>query len=273
MSLGDNVRVVLVEPAGALNVGAVARVMKNMELRQLILVNPQCDPLGEDARKMAVHAVDILETALTVDTLPQALQNCQRAIATTGRACSKNFQIEHPRTALPWLLEAPSALIFGPEARGLNKEELNYAQRFIRIPASSAYCSLNLAQAAAICFYELYQAAIGAYSPDNLQHSQTTAEKSAFPPPPLPAASIEALERYYQHLQDVLLQIGYLYPHTVASRMEKFRRIFNRAQLSTSEVAMLQGILSQIEWLASEHQKVNDILKASPDISKQGTSD
>lgn len=272
MSLGDNVRVVLVEPAGALNVGAVARVMKNMELRQLVLVNPQCDPLGEDARKMAVHAVDILETAITVATLPQALQNCQRAIATTGRARSKNFQIEHPRAALPWLLEAPSALIFGPEDRGLNKEELNYAQRFVRIPANSAYSSLNLAQAAAICFYELYQAAMSANSLDNLQHSQTAA-KSAFPPPTQPAASIEALERYYQHLQDVLLQIGYLYPHTVASRMEKFRRIFNRAQLSTSEVTMLQGILSQIEWLASEYQKLNSMLKATQDFSKPGTSD
>ena len=49
------VRIVLVEPAGALNVGSVARVMKNMGLQQLVLVNPQCDPLGEEARTMAVR--------------------------------------------------------------------------------------------------------------------------------------------------------------------------------------------------------------------------
>ncbi|MCC3433203.1 MAG: RNA methyltransferase, partial [Microcoleus sp. PH2017_04_SCI_O_A] len=58
-----NIRIVLVEPAGPLNVGSVARVMKNMGLHQLILVNPQCDYLGEEARLMAVRAADILETA------------------------------------------------------------------------------------------------------------------------------------------------------------------------------------------------------------------
>ncbi len=273
MNLGDNVRIVLVEPAGPLNVGSVARAMKNMELRQLVLVNPQCDPLAEDARKMAVHAVDILETAITVATLPQALQDCQRAIATTGRDRSKTFQLEHPRTTLPWLLEVPSALIFGPEDRGLNKDELNCAQRFVRIPSSDTYPSLNLAQSAAICCYELYQAALGADSPDNLPHAQAPAETSAFPVPPQPTAPIETLERYYQHLQAVLLQIGYLYPHTVASRMEKFRRLFNRAQPSASEVAMLQGILSQIEWVASEHQQVDAMLNASRDFPEESAGD
>jgi tRNA/rRNA methyltransferase len=80
------VRIVLVEPAGPLNVGAVARVMKNMGLRTLVLVNPQCDPLGIEARQMAVHGVDILEAAQCVATLPAALTGCQRAIATTARS-------------------------------------------------------------------------------------------------------------------------------------------------------------------------------------------
>ncbi|MEO1070612.1 MAG: TrmH family RNA methyltransferase, partial [Cyanobacteria bacterium J06638_6] len=50
----DQIRIVLVEPAGPLNVGAVARVMKNMGLRQLVLVNPRCDLTSEDAQRMAV---------------------------------------------------------------------------------------------------------------------------------------------------------------------------------------------------------------------------
>jgi tRNA/rRNA methyltransferase len=155
-----NIRIVLVEPAGPLNVGSVARVMKNMGLRQLILVNPQCDYLGEEARLMAVRAADILETAKVVESLPAALVGCVRAIATTGDdGRSHPMQLEAPADALPWLLEAPSALIFGREDCGLTNAELNRAQRLIRIPSSDAYTSLNLAQAVAICCYELYREA------------------------------------------------------------------------------------------------------------------
>ena len=152
-----NIRIVLVEPAGPLNVGSVARIMKNMGLHQLVLVNPQCDYLGEEARLMAVRAADILENAKVVETLAAALTGCTRAIATTGDDRSLPIPLEEPASALPWLLEAPSALIFGREDCGLTNAELNYAQRLIRIPASDAYTSLNLAQAVAVCCYELYR--------------------------------------------------------------------------------------------------------------------
>ncbi|WP_373994223.1 TrmH family RNA methyltransferase, partial [Fischerella thermalis] len=67
------VKIILVEPAGPLNVGSVARVMKNFDLNQLVLVNPQCDPWGTQARQMAVHAQDILDGLVSVETLPAAL--------------------------------------------------------------------------------------------------------------------------------------------------------------------------------------------------------
>ncbi|MBD1922931.1 RNA methyltransferase [Microcoleus sp. FACHB-831] len=236
------VRIVLVEPAGARNVGAIARVMKNMGIEQLVLVNPQCDRLSKEARDMAVHAADILESALEVPTLPQALQGCKRAIATTARPRTIPTELESPRSTLPWLLEEPepSALIFGPEYRGLSNVELNYAQRFVFIQANPEYPSLNLATAVAICCYELYQYA-------HQLRFQSPSETS--PAPPMsPEAPLEVLEEYYQQLEAVLLKIGYLYPHTAASRMEKFRRLFHRASLTETEVGMLRGILSQMEW-------------------------
>lgn len=61
-------------------------------------------------------------------------------------------------------------------------------------------------------------------------------------------ASLDILEGYYQQLESLLLKIGYLYPHTAASRMEKLRQIYNRTGLQTKEVAMLRGILRQVEW-------------------------
>ena len=243
-----DIRIILVEPAGALNVGSVARVMKNMGLEKLVLVKPDCDPLGEEARRMAVHGVDVLENAQIVENLPEALQGCQRAIATTARSRSLLTPLELPREALPWLLgeNLTSALIFGPEDRGLNNIELNYAQRFVGIPANPEYPSLNLAQAAALCAYEMYQAAIQ-------QENQPPTTESSFDPSLAPA-TLDSLEGYYQQLESVLLKIGYLYPHTAASRMEKFRHLFNRANLSHQEVAMLRGILSQVEW-AFSHSK------------------
>ncbi len=250
------VRIILVEPAGALNVGSVARILKNMGLQQLVLVNPQCDPRGSEAQKMAVHAVDILETAIVVETLPEALSGCQRAIATTARQRSLETPLEHPRHALGWLLETPSALIFGPEDRGLSNEELNYAQRFVRIPSSSAYPALNLAQAVAVCCYELSQLA---------SRSQTVPPAISSEVSPPSEASLDRLEGFYEHFETLLLNIGYLYPHTAASRMEKFRRLFNRAHLSQTEVDMLRGILSQMEWAlnsAEQSGAVDDTLIA-----------
>lgn len=262
------IRIVLVEPAGALNVGSVARVMKNMGLQQLVLVNPECDHLSDEARHMAVHAVDRLETATVVASLPEALHGCQLAIATTARERSLETPLELPRHALPGLLQTPSALIFGPEYRGLSNSELNYAQRFIRILANPAYPSLNLAQAVAVCCYELYQ----------LANSTASLSGTTIPSPEdsTSDAPLEQLEGYYQHLEALLLQIGYLYPHTAGSRMEKFRRLFNRTHLSKAEVAMLRGILSQVEYaINSAHQSdaVDDTLIASPNSAENTVSD
>jgi tRNA/rRNA methyltransferase len=332
---GANIRIVLVEPAGPLNVGSVARVMKNMGLHQLVLVNPHCDHLGEEARLMAVRAADILETAKVVESLPAALVGCVRAIATTGDdSRSLPTQLEEPADALPWLLEAPSALIFGPEDCGLTNAQLNRAQRLIRIPSSDAYTSLNLAQAVAICCYELYREQgrspreVGSsatstvqdvtdvtdVSPmsvgrgkreegrgkreegrekqeeeeasfpgsgwerisrgsassipdatDNLStcyQEQLATSQTENPSPPLTSAPLENLEGYYQQLETLLLKIGYLQPHTAASRMEKFRRLYNRAYPTIEEIAMLRGVLRQTEWAMKTYPRetVSDTL-------------
>ncbi|MEG4987797.1 RNA methyltransferase [Microcoleus sp. BR0-C5] len=308
-----NIRIVLVEPAGPLNVGSVARVMKNMGLHQLVLVNPQCDHLGEEARLMAVRAADILETAKVVESLPAALVGCVRAIATTGDdSRSLPTQLEEPAEALPWLLEAPSALIFGREDCGLTNTELNRAQRLIRIPSSDAYTSLNLAQAVAICCYELYReegrrnkeqgtrkkqegtrnkeqgrskreegrekqeeeeasfpgsawerTSRGSASSipdatDNLStcyQEQLATRPTENPSIPLASAPLENLEGYYQQLETLLLKIGYLQQHTAASRMEKFRRLYNRAYPTVDEVAMLRGVLRQTEWAIKSYPR------------------
>ncbi|MFQ3618215.1 MAG: RNA methyltransferase [Cyanobacteriota bacterium] len=249
----EQIRIVLVEPAGPLNVGAIARVMKNFGLRQLVLVNPQCDPLSAEARLLAVHAADLLESAQQVATLSEALTGCQRAVATTGRdRTTLPIQLELPQEGLPWLRSPlpdgtlpTAALIFGREDAGLTNAELNLAQRFVQIPTSEAYASMNLAQAVAVCCYEL---AAGQPSGRDQQGDSLAEGDRNLLSPAAPVASLDILEAYFDQLEALLLDIGYLYPHTAASRMEKFRRLFLRAQPSEPEVAMLRGVLSQMRW-------------------------
>ncbi|ABD00098.1 RNA methyltransferase [Synechococcus sp. 63AY4M2] len=233
------VRLVLVRPAGPRNLGAIARVMKNMGLRQWVLVDPQCDPLDAEAVTMAVHATDLLRQARQVPTLAEALQGCVQVFGTAGRRepYPPEWQIQSPRQAFPELLAAgPAALVFGPEDRGLSNEELALCHRQIQIPTDPAYPSLNLAQAVGICCYELRTLLC-----QNL-------------PPPVTSSGIskpapfELLEGFFGHLEALLLQIGYLHPHTARRKMLKLRALFHRAGLIVSEVALLRGILRQLQW-------------------------
>lgn len=242
----SKIKIILVEPAGELNVGSIARVMKNFGLCDLILVNPQCDRLSFEALKMAVHAKGILENAVVVNTLPEALQGCTRAIATIGRDYNGELPLENPRTAFPWLLaepEKPTALIFGREDRGLTNQEINYAQKLVFIPTNPEYPSLNLATAVSICCYELSQLA------ENFITQKTVTTETA---------PLDVVEPYYQELESLLLAIGYLYPHTAASRMEKFRHLYNRAHLQTTEVAMLRGMIKQVQWAIQNYNQIEN---------------
>ena len=243
----DRIKIILVEPAGERNIGSIARVMRNMALSQLVLVNPRCDHLSSEAKIMAVHGVKVLEQAQVFDSLPHALQGCQKAIATTARPRGIPTQLETPREVIPWLIDdsSPSALIFGPEDRGLSNQELSYAQRFVCIQANPDYPSLNLAQAVGICAYELYeQAKLDRQSPVPKENNQEMA-----------LATLNELEGYYQHLETILLKINYIYPHTASNRMEKLRRIVNRSQLTSQELAMLRGILRQVDWGINNQKK------------------
>lgn len=261
MKLAD-IKIILVEPAGALNVGSVARVMKNFGLQQLVLVNPQCDRASHEAQKMAVHAQDVLETAMVVSTIPDALLGCTKVVATTGISHDWQAPLETPQQIFPWLLQPnpthqTGAIIFGREDRGLTNQELNYAQRFLQISSHPEYPSLNLAMAVGVCCYEL--------SKEKANQEQACQEKA--PSPESPNTELtntdlmpwEVGEFYYQQLESLLLNIGYLYPHTAASRMEKLRQMYNRTQLTNQEVAMLLGIIRQIQWAIGNKNNRQDL--------------
>lgn len=240
-----NIAVILIEPQGPLNIGSVCRVMMNFGLVDLRLVNPQTDHLGEEARRMAVRATPLLEQARVYASLPDALAGCTLAIGTTRRFGKYREDFIHPNDAgreiFAAATAAPTALVFGREDRGLHTNELELCQRFLTIPTSDELPSMNLAQAVAVCLYEVGQAAAEAAGKVSGRR-----RKSA------PSASIEAM---FSHMRQSLLEIGYLDPQNPEHILRTFRRIFSRAGLNERDVRVLQGLWSRLDWIENERRK------------------
>ena len=157
--------IVLVRTQEEGNIGAAARAMANMGLDELVLVAPRQRP-GRVARAFAVGAGDILSDARVVDSLESALEPYTRIVGTTSaRARDPLIPLVTAADLPPTLAEEPprskTAVVFGPEASGLTKEELSRCNPWVRVPCSSAQPTLNLAQAVLIVAYELYQYTVG----------------------------------------------------------------------------------------------------------------
>jgi TrmH family RNA methyltransferase len=230
----ERVRVVLVRPQQAGNVGAAARAMKNMGLRHLVLVAPAAHDLRA-ATTMAVHAGDVLADHATAATLADAVAGCGLVVGTSGRARTSVPDAAAPRALAPTILAASVhndvALVFGPEDHGLSNDDLGLCDRVLTIPASADYPSLNLAQAVLLCAYELFVAAAPAPTERVLA----------------PRARVELL---LAKLEGALGAIGYLQPDSAAHMMRTLRRLLGRAALDEREVQALLGVAHQIAWAA-----------------------
>ncbi|ACD94980.1 RNA methyltransferase [Trichlorobacter lovleyi] len=228
--------VILVEPQFPGNIGMVCRAMKNMGLSRLRLV-AGCDHLHPEAFKFAVSARDLLEQAELFDSLADALADISVSVATTRRSGKYRQELLSPPQAAQALLQAPgsAALVFGREDHGLSTADLSLCTLQATIPSSSEYGSLNLAQAALIFCYELFGAA--------------TAETGSLRRTPAPSGELEPL---FTHMEQTLLRIGHLNPQNPGHIMRSLRRIFFRSGLDSREVAILRGMLSQIDWAAGD---------------------
>ena len=157
-----NCRVVLVRPRIASNIGAVARVMRNLGLTDLVLVAPQADPADPRAERLATrHGRPVLQSARVVADLADAVGDCLMVAGTSalvGGLCRRQ-SVGSPEEMAPKLVQALAAgtvaLVFGPEPSGLTNEEVVRCHCLIHIPADPTYPALNLAQAVAICLYVL----------------------------------------------------------------------------------------------------------------------
>lgn len=239
-----NIRVVLDHTSHPGNIGAAARAMKTMGLTRLHLVAPRLFP-HRDAEAMAVSAADLLTKAQVHATLDDALADCAFAVGLTARSRDLMHETLDPRSAarqlLPLAAKQPVALLFGNETAGLSNEELRKCQWCIAIPSNPDCSSLNLAAAVQVMAYELRMAALADQAPADTEVPQL--------------ATLDELERFYQHLERTLIDIDFLDPDQPKLLMPRLRRLFARGRVEQEEFHILMGILKQVRRATSGHGK------------------
>lgn len=225
------VRVVLVRPESSENVGAAARVIVNTGLEGLDLVDP-CDWRTVEAWRTAWRAEDVLEEARVFDRLDRALEDAVYIAGFVGRS-GMRVQPITPRAMASEIVrldeDAPVALVFGCESKGLSEEDLMRCHRRVSIPSHPRQPSLNLAQAVMIAGYEIFLA-----SPD-------VAEK------PPPRASNKEVEDALRRLEAAFLDVNFLTPDNRRPRFAEWRELFGRAGLTSREVKLVLALARKIK--------------------------
>ena len=156
----SNLKVILVEPKGPLNVGSIARLCSNFEVEELRIVSPKCDIFSLEAKKMALKGQKFIDDCKIFDSLEKAIFDCDLVLASCGRIdVSKDSFFESSEDIFNWILSFKKinnlAIIFGREDRGLTNSELLLANKTFNIPTSQNNPSLNLSHAVSIVLYEL----------------------------------------------------------------------------------------------------------------------
>jgi TrmH family RNA methyltransferase len=247
------IRIVLIDTAHPGNIGATARAMKNMGLRELHLVRPKQFPHAE-ATARASGADDLLEQAVVHSDLATAIDACGLVVGTSARQRALNFEPFEPRECAAALVTAasrtPAAILFGNERAGLTNSELGVCNRLVTIPTAE-YSSLNLAMAVQILAYELW-----------------LITRPGSPPRPereVPLASADEMQRLYQHLEDVFAYIDFQDRTGGGHLMTRIRRLFNRAELDQNEMNILRGILTAVQARRRPAGGKSSVAPTSPD--------
>lgn len=229
----DNIRIILCEPQGPLNIGSVARAIKGMGINDLWLVNPIEFLNHKETWYMAHGAQDIIQNCRVVENLSQALDGVHFLVGTTHRR--RRRRLAEPVPAKQAAIEIASispqqkvAVLFGREDKGLTNEELCRCQLTASIPMATKNPSLNLAQAVQIMAYEIFLA------------SSRQVETSV-----MEYATVDEVEAFYQRINNLVQKIQ-IKPinNSWQSFMYTIRRVFSRKGLEERDIAALDMIFS-----------------------------
>ena len=239
----DAVRIVMMNTSHSGNIGSAARAMRVMGIYNLTLVNPKKFPSPE-ATALASGALDVLDNAVVVDTIEEAIADCDYVFGTSARArhiSAPPIPLDEgamrAKERLAQNPESKIAIVFGTERTGLTNEELDHCHDLIFIPTENNYNSLNVAAAIQLICYEFRQklsATEAAPRPAKTDKKQEL-------------ATTETLEGFYEHLEETLVKIEFLDPEHSTHLMRKLRLLYNRTHLTVEEINILRGILTETQ--------------------------
>jgi len=221
-------KVILAEPKFQGNIGAMARVMKNFGIKNLILVKP-CE-IGDDCYRRAMHAKDVVENAECHETLDAAIKDLDYIVGTSGidtksdkKHLRKNLSPKEFASKMEGIT-GNVGIIFGRENYGLYNTELEKCDAVITIPASREYPILNISHSASIIFYELFCA-----QGDEKEIREVSGMER---------------DKLLDHFESLLDAVSYP-EHKKKKTMVMFQRILGRAVLSKWEFHTLMGVFSR----------------------------
>ena len=240
LSTTGNIDIVMVGTTHPGNIGAAARAMHNMCFSNLVLVDPQC-PVGEVAYARSSGARHILDQRKTFGTLQEAIEDCHLVVGLTARHRSLPWPELNPQQISEAIINkgstARTALVFGREHSGLTNDELMLCNYMVSIPTNPDFSSLNVASAIQVMCYEIYQKLVS----DSCSSDKETHD------PGEPLATALDIDGYFSHLEQVLLATEFLDPDNPGLLMQRLRRLYQRIDLSKTEVNILRGILSSVQ--------------------------
>ena len=238
------VRVVLVEPTHPGNIGAVARAMGNMGVRDLSMVRP-VDFRVEEARVRSAKNEEILANAYECESLAEAIRDCSFVIGTSARVRSIGWPNLMPREAMRQVARASDqgekvALVFGPESAGLSNSQIDQCDILVRVPVSDSAPSINLAGSVLILLYELrviqLESLVGDTEPDE-QKPKRKEDRMA---------TQKQIQGFFEHLFEVMENVEFISGNPRDILKRKIRRIFLRPGLTEDEVNILRGFLKSV---------------------------
>jgi len=240
LALLKNIRIVLVNTSHPGNIGAAARAMKNMGLSRLYLVQPKDFP-SLQAISRSAGALDVLDDAVVVDDLSQAISDCVWVAGTSARLRTIEWPILEPgecvQASLERIEQGDIAIVFGRENSGLTNDEMAKCNALLHIPTNPDYSSLNLAAAVQVVCYEYRQA---------LSHDKVTKKKGSkhrFDA----LANAGQIDGMYDHLHEALVSLEFFGVNNPDVVMRRLKGLFNRANVTQRELSIVRGICSAIQ--------------------------
>lgn len=234
LKIRENTYFVLVEPEVEGNIGASARALKTTGFKNLILVNPKHDRANPEAEWLAHRSEDILEQARTVSSLSEAIADKRLVIGTTQRRRHFKFPLYSPEDIAGKIEEVavthPVAIVFGRERTGLTNGELLKCHIHSTIISATRSPALNLSQSVMIYAHTFFKS-------QNIKHSLLTYD----------LASQFELEKFYEHLERSMQQVGFIPRDSYDDFITRFKRLLGRSLAEKRDIRLLHKLIQIYE--------------------------